>query len=72
HPGKANVVVDSLSQKERIKPLRVHALVMTIGLDLPRKILEAQTEARKPKNLKSEDMRGMLIENSKDPEKPKK
>ncbi|GKA85193.1 putative reverse transcriptase domain-containing protein [Tanacetum coccineum] len=35
-------------------------------------ILEAQTEARKPKNLKSEDVRGMLIENSKDPEKPKK
>ncbi|GJS85293.1 putative reverse transcriptase domain-containing protein [Tanacetum coccineum] len=36
------------------------------------KILEAQIEARKPKNLKSEDVGGMLIENSKDPEKPKK
>ncbi|GJW95851.1 putative reverse transcriptase domain-containing protein [Tanacetum coccineum] len=36
------------------------------------KILEAQTEARKPKNLKSEDVGGMLIENSKDPEKPRK
>ncbi|GJS60820.1 putative reverse transcriptase domain-containing protein, partial [Tanacetum coccineum] len=35
HPGKANVVADALSQKERIKPLRVRALVMTIGLDLP-------------------------------------
>nr|GEY21219.1 putative reverse transcriptase domain-containing protein [Tanacetum cinerariifolium] len=35
HPGKANVVVDALSCKERIKPLRVRALVMTIGLDLP-------------------------------------
>nr|GEZ39867.1 hypothetical protein [Tanacetum cinerariifolium] len=32
----------------------------------------AQTEAIKPKNLKSEDVEGMLIENSKDPEKPKK
>ncbi|GKD06730.1 putative reverse transcriptase domain-containing protein, partial [Tanacetum coccineum] len=32
------------------------ALVMTIGLDLPNQILEAQTEARKPKNLKSEDV----------------
>nr|GEV37203.1 putative reverse transcriptase domain-containing protein [Tanacetum cinerariifolium] len=72
HPGKANVVAEALSQKERIKPLRVRALVMTIGLDLPRKILEAQTEAMKPKNLKSEDVGGMLIENSKDPEKPKK
>ncbi|GJR18567.1 putative reverse transcriptase domain-containing protein [Tanacetum coccineum] len=34
HPGKANVVADALSRKERIKPLRVRALVMTIGLDL--------------------------------------
>nr|GFC86332.1 putative reverse transcriptase domain-containing protein [Tanacetum cinerariifolium] len=72
HPGKANVVADALSRKERIKPLRVRALVMTIGLDLPRNILEAQTEARKPENLKSEDVGGMLIENSKDPEKPRK
>ncbi|GJX77274.1 putative reverse transcriptase domain-containing protein, partial [Tanacetum coccineum] len=31
HPGKANVVADALSRKERIKPLRVRALVMTIG-----------------------------------------
>ncbi|GJT62492.1 hypothetical protein Tco_1006025 [Tanacetum coccineum] len=36
------------------------------------RILEAQTEARKPENLKSEDVRGMLIENSKDLEKSKK
>ncbi|GJX45886.1 putative reverse transcriptase domain-containing protein, partial [Tanacetum coccineum] len=65
HPGKANV-------KERVKPLRVRALVMTIGLDLPKWILEAQIEARKPKNLKSKDIGGMLIENSKDPKKPRK
>ncbi|GKF66035.1 putative reverse transcriptase domain-containing protein [Tanacetum coccineum] len=44
HPGKANVVADSLSQKERIKPLRVRALVMTLYLKLPSQILEAQTE----------------------------
>ncbi|GJT62732.1 putative reverse transcriptase domain-containing protein [Tanacetum coccineum] len=30
HPGKANVVADDLSRKERIEPLRVRALVMTI------------------------------------------
>ncbi|GJR94668.1 putative reverse transcriptase domain-containing protein [Tanacetum coccineum] len=36
HQGKANVVADALSRKERIKPLRVRALVMTIGLDLPK------------------------------------
>ncbi|GJT57720.1 putative reverse transcriptase domain-containing protein, partial [Tanacetum coccineum] len=69
HPGKANVVADALSKKERDQPLRVRSLVMTIGLDLPKNILNAQTEARKPENLKNEDIRGMLVENSKDPEK---
>ncbi|GKD98400.1 putative reverse transcriptase domain-containing protein [Tanacetum coccineum] len=43
HPGKANVVTDALSKKERIKPLRVRALVMTIGLDLPKQILNSQS-----------------------------
>ncbi|GJU77140.1 putative reverse transcriptase domain-containing protein [Tanacetum coccineum] len=42
---------------------------MTIGLDLPKKILNAQTEARKPENIKNKDVGGMLIENSKDLEK---
>nr|GEW67401.1 putative reverse transcriptase domain-containing protein [Tanacetum cinerariifolium] len=69
HLGKANVVADALSRKERNKPLRVRALVMTIGLDLPKQILNAQTEARKPENIKNEDVGGMLIENSKDPVK---
>ncbi|GJZ46185.1 putative reverse transcriptase domain-containing protein [Tanacetum coccineum] len=68
HPGKANVVADALSRKER-EPLRVRALVMTIGLDLPKQIVKAQTEARKLENIKSEDVGGMLVENSKDPEK---
>ncbi|GJY72581.1 putative reverse transcriptase domain-containing protein, partial [Tanacetum coccineum] len=54
--------------KER-EPLRVRALVMTIGLDLPKQILKAQTEARKPENIKKEDVGGILVENSKDPEK---
>ncbi|GJR21912.1 putative reverse transcriptase domain-containing protein [Tanacetum coccineum] len=67
--GKANVVADALSRKERIKPLRVRALLMTIGLDLPKQILNALTEAWKLENLKNEDVGGMLIENSKDPEK---
>ncbi|GJZ79587.1 putative reverse transcriptase domain-containing protein [Tanacetum coccineum] len=40
HPRKANVVADALSRKERNQPLRVRALVMTIGLDLPKQILE--------------------------------
>ncbi|GKF02528.1 hypothetical protein Tco_0029451, partial [Tanacetum coccineum] len=59
HPGKANVVADALSRKEREPPLRVRALVMTISLDLPKQILDAQTEARKLKNIKKEDVGGM-------------
>nr|GFB57882.1 putative reverse transcriptase domain-containing protein [Tanacetum cinerariifolium] len=66
---KANVVADALSRKEREPPLRVQALVMTISLDIPRQILNAQTEARKPENIKKEDVGGMLVENSKDSEK---
>ncbi|GJX61830.1 hypothetical protein Tco_0294730 [Tanacetum coccineum] len=60
HPEKANVVADALSRKERIKPLRVRALVMTIGLDLPKQILNAQNEARKPKNFEAEDVGGII------------
>nr|GFA32452.1 retrotransposon protein, putative, Ty3-gypsy subclass [Tanacetum cinerariifolium] len=66
HPGKVNVVADALSGKER-EPLRVQALVMTIGLDLPKQILNAQTEARKLENIKKEDVGGMLVENAKNP-----
>ncbi|GJS57908.1 putative reverse transcriptase domain-containing protein [Tanacetum coccineum] len=60
HPGKANVVADALSRKERVEPLRVRALVMTIGLDLPKRILEAQIEAQKPENIVNEDVGGMI------------
>nr|GEU32854.1 hypothetical protein [Tanacetum cinerariifolium] len=69
HLGKANMVADALSRKEQIKPIRVRALVMNIGLELPKQILNAQTKARKPKNIKNEDVGRMLVENSKDPEK---
>ncbi|GJY47811.1 putative reverse transcriptase domain-containing protein [Tanacetum coccineum] len=60
HPGKANVVADALGRKERIKPLRVRALVMTIRLNLPKQILSAQSEARKEKNFVTEDLHGMI------------
>ncbi|GKB94093.1 putative reverse transcriptase domain-containing protein [Tanacetum coccineum] len=60
HPGKANVVADALSRKERIKPLRVRVLVMTIGLNLPKRILNAQAEARKEENYGTEDLCGMI------------
>ncbi|GJY76958.1 hypothetical protein Tco_0482074 [Tanacetum coccineum] len=60
HLGKANVVADALSRKERIEPLRVRGLVMTISLDLPKRILEAQIEAQKPENLMNEDVGGII------------
>nr|GFD39350.1 putative reverse transcriptase domain-containing protein [Tanacetum cinerariifolium] len=53
---------------EREPPLRVRALVMTISLDLPKQILNAHTEARKQKNIKKEDVGGMLVKNAKNPE----
>ncbi|GKF54353.1 putative reverse transcriptase domain-containing protein, partial [Tanacetum coccineum] len=56
------------NRKEREPPLRVRALVMKFSLDLPKQILNAQTEARKPKNIKNEDVEGMLVENAKNPE----
>ncbi|GKD02020.1 putative reverse transcriptase domain-containing protein, partial [Tanacetum coccineum] len=46
HPGKTNVIADALSRKERIKPLRVQALVMTIGLDLPKSWLPCYGDLR--------------------------
>nr|GEU65493.1 putative reverse transcriptase domain-containing protein [Tanacetum cinerariifolium] len=60
HLGKENVAADALSHKEIIEPLRVRALVMTIGLDLPRKILEALIESMKPENLEKDDICGMI------------
>ncbi|GKD09321.1 putative reverse transcriptase domain-containing protein [Tanacetum coccineum] len=59
HPGKENVVADALIRKELNKPLPVQALVMTIGLNLPKQILEAQIEAQKPENFKKKEVGGM-------------
>ncbi|GKA77057.1 putative reverse transcriptase domain-containing protein [Tanacetum coccineum] len=60
HSRKANMVADALSRKERSKPLRVRALVMTIGLNLPKHILSAQSEAKKEENFINEDLHGMV------------
>ncbi|GJZ57407.1 reverse transcriptase domain-containing protein [Tanacetum coccineum] len=59
-PKEGNVVADAWAGKERIEPLRVRALVMTIGLDLPKRILEAQIEAQKLENLVNEDVGGII------------
>ncbi|GJW19267.1 putative reverse transcriptase domain-containing protein [Tanacetum coccineum] len=44
HPGKANVVVDALSRKERVKPKRVRAINMTLQSSIKDRILAAQKE----------------------------
>ncbi|GJV28449.1 putative reverse transcriptase domain-containing protein [Tanacetum coccineum] len=60
HLGKANVVADALSRKERNKPLRVRALMMTVHNDIPKQIWEAQKEAMKRKNVRAKNL-GRLI-----------
>nr|GEV49923.1 hypothetical protein [Tanacetum cinerariifolium] len=60
HPGKANVVADTLSQKERNKPLRVRALMMIVYNNLSKQILEAQEEAMKRENVKAENLRRLI------------
>nr|GEU31066.1 putative reverse transcriptase domain-containing protein [Tanacetum cinerariifolium] len=46
HPGKANVVADALSRKERVKPRRVRAMAMTIQSGVKEMILAAQRDVR--------------------------
>ncbi|GJS80542.1 putative reverse transcriptase domain-containing protein [Tanacetum coccineum] len=59
HPGKANVVADALSRKDR-EPIRVRSLVMTVHTNLLERILNAQTEAMKEENVKAKNL-GRLI-----------
>ncbi|GJS72471.1 hypothetical protein Tco_0705312 [Tanacetum coccineum] len=70
HRGKAKMsFADALKQERIENPTKKFSnLGMTISLDLPKQILNAQTEARKPENIKSEDVGGMLVENAKFPE----
>nr|GEZ07594.1 putative reverse transcriptase domain-containing protein [Tanacetum cinerariifolium] len=59
HSGKANVVANALSQKER-EPIRVKALVMTVRLSVHDQIRNAQSKAMEKKNVKAENL-GRLI-----------
>ncbi|GJY15550.1 putative reverse transcriptase domain-containing protein [Tanacetum coccineum] len=45
HPGKANVVADALSRKERVKPKRVRAINMILQSSIKDRIQTAQKEA---------------------------
>ncbi|GKB83187.1 putative reverse transcriptase domain-containing protein, partial [Tanacetum coccineum] len=59
HPGKANVVADALSRKERLKPRRVKAMAMTIQTRMREKIQAAQSEALKQENILAKSLHGL-------------
>ncbi|GJZ27398.1 putative reverse transcriptase domain-containing protein [Tanacetum coccineum] len=68
--GLSNAPADKKEHEEHLKAIlellkkeKLYAKFskfMTIGLDLPKRILEAQIEALKPENLENEDVGGMI------------
>ncbi|GKE77326.1 hypothetical protein Tco_1543446 [Tanacetum coccineum] len=50
HPGKANMVIEVLRGKERVKPRCVRAMAMTIQYGVRGMILVVQSEAFKQEN----------------------
>ncbi|XP_071713088.1 uncharacterized protein [Rutidosis leptorrhynchoides] len=59
HPGKANVIADALSRKERERSLRVKALNIIVRTNLTSQISEAQLEAVKQENVDVEFIKGL-------------
>nr|GEU65817.1 putative reverse transcriptase domain-containing protein [Tanacetum cinerariifolium] len=59
HPGKANVVANALSMKERMKPRRDRAMSMTIHSSIKARIVEAHIEASKGANTPAEMLKGL-------------
>ncbi|GJR57108.1 hypothetical protein Tco_1499270 [Tanacetum coccineum] len=59
HPGKANIVADALSRKERLRPSRIRALGMFVQTSLKSRILDAQKVAMKDENLEDEALSGV-------------
>ncbi|GJV33448.1 putative reverse transcriptase domain-containing protein [Tanacetum coccineum] len=59
HPGKANVVVDALSWKEKAKPRRVRAMSMTIQPSIKNKLLAAQNEVTREGNAPAGMLHGL-------------
>ncbi|GJY86147.1 hypothetical protein Tco_0500173 [Tanacetum coccineum] len=58
HPGKANVVINVLRRKERVKPRRVREMAMSIQYRVRGMILAAQSEAFKQENIRAERLHG--------------
>ncbi|GKE33739.1 reverse transcriptase domain-containing protein [Tanacetum coccineum] len=59
HPGKANVVADALSRKERVKPKCVRAMAMTIQSGVIGMILAAQGEVFNQESVLAERLHGL-------------
>ncbi|GJX48051.1 putative reverse transcriptase domain-containing protein [Tanacetum coccineum] len=59
HPDKANIVADVLSRKERLKPRRVRAMVVTIKARIREKIQVAQSKALNQDNVIMENLHGL-------------
>nr|GEU74983.1 putative reverse transcriptase domain-containing protein [Tanacetum cinerariifolium] len=59
HHGKANVVADALSRKDRVKPRPVRAIAVTIQSGVKEMILAAQSEAFKQENVLAERLHGL-------------
>nr|GFC95027.1 putative reverse transcriptase domain-containing protein [Tanacetum cinerariifolium] len=57
HPGKANVVADALSRKDK-EQIRVRALVVTVHNNLPEQIRNAQAKACEKENIGAEGFVG--------------
>nr|GEZ81872.1 reverse transcriptase domain-containing protein [Tanacetum cinerariifolium] len=57
HSGKANVVVDALSRKDK-EPIRIRVLVVTVHNNLPKQIRTAQAKACKKENICAEGFVG--------------
>nr|GEU86387.1 hypothetical protein [Tanacetum cinerariifolium] len=63
HPGKANVVVDALSRKERVKPKKVRAMNTTLQSSIKDRIPAAQKEAVDEfARLQKGDMRTLIMD----------
>ena len=59
HLDKANVVADTLSRKEGVRPRRVKSLTMTIHSNLIKQIRDMQHEALRKGNVANECLRGI-------------
>nr|GEX25744.1 hypothetical protein [Tanacetum cinerariifolium] len=59
HPGKANVVADALSRKERVKPRWARAMAMTVQSRIRGMIIAAQGESFKQENILAKRLHGL-------------